>query len=75
MWMGVASFRGRRFDGGEDGEIIFKRADIRHEHAEPPVARLDGERGARDAVLCGLAAAAGSGRGGAPVVSDGLTIG
>ena len=31
---------------GEQLEIVFQPFDRRHEHANPPVARLDGERGA-----------------------------
>jgi hypothetical protein len=35
-----------RLDRGEQLQIIFKLLDRRHEHAQAPIARLDGERGA-----------------------------
>ncbi len=48
---GQLELRRRCLDRREDAKIIFQRADERHEHAEPAVARLDGERGAHDAVF------------------------
>ena len=50
---GRGELRGRGFDRREDSDVIFKCADIRHEHAQPPVARLDGESGTRDALARG----------------------
>jgi hypothetical protein len=37
---------GGRFNHREELEIVFQSLDRRHEHAEPPIARLDRERGA-----------------------------
>src|SRR4051795_9774212 len=44
---------GSGLDGCENGEIVLESAEIRHEHTEPTIARLNRERGAHDAVFGG----------------------
>jgi hypothetical protein len=39
---------GRRFDRGDEREIVLRRVERRHEDVEPPRARFDGERRPHD---------------------------
>ena len=45
MWIGSPHRPRARLGGGDQLQIILDALDRRHEHAEPPVARLDRERG------------------------------
>ena len=46
-----AGLLGRLLHRGEQFEIMFELFHRRHEHAERPVARLDGQRGAHAAFV------------------------
>ena len=69
---GDAGRLGGLFDGGEKVEVILQRLHRRHEHADRPLARLDGDRGAHGAADHHLLDWGGRGLGGAHRAVDTL---